>query len=686
MAITTQYLIVLGSIGTLVLLLLSYLMAKLKDKTSKITIVLLIPTILCGLGVYLIGYMPESASVGDYSRSLLRAIFSTGRMFSFNDDYSAIKKSEIVNSMVYTLVFWACHVSALIIMILTFFSIFGKKLLDQMKILFKFNKDIYIIYGANTKSLSFAQNILTKDDYLEKAASDRYVLFIDENIDQQMQDKISSIGGVFINCPVFTRNSFNNGALKKAGLRKRIFLPKVIYVFAFTENDMINFNIINGILDVANKENIPEKNLKGIYIHSDSETIIEALNEKAISIKYNFNYFCEADLAARKLFETYPLYSKLAFDRQTGLPQEKKTLKILILGFGVTGKHILRKALYNGQFEGCAFEAIVIDRYMNDIQGQFKNNYPALFSESKPQYLKINFIQDNVRSDSFYELLKKYVENTNAANIFHIDYVVASLGDDNLNFEVVSDIRRFLKRQKVSQLPTLSAHIADKVYKLFNTGKDDMMGDINIFGDYDDIFTDGIIISEEMDILAKAVDSSYGGTDWVSLSTHKKNSNRAAASFMSAYLYIVGLEVKKSVAIESDEEIITEEKFVKMFGENNQLLENLGRTEHQRWNAFHYAFGWTKKSLDTVHSYTERIEESNKIHACLVPWDELTIVKNKIIEEYKMTTSNAEMESIIRRCNFQGTDRNNIFSLYRIREEYNSKVLDENKIDFVFKR
>ena len=681
----TQYLIILYGLGLLIMLLFSYLMARNKEKIPKITILFLIPTILCGFGVYLIGYLPESISTSEYIRTFLRALFSTGRMFSFNDDYSAINKNEIVNTLGYNIIFWACHVFALIIMIMTFLSIFGKKLLAKMKSLFNFNKDIYIIYGVNSKSISFAQNILTKNDLLKKEACNRCVLFIDENADQQLQDKISIIRAVLIECPIFIGHSINVGALKKAGFKNRFF-HRLIYVLAFTESDMINFNIINGVLDVANKENISDKYLKGIFIHSDSETIIEALCEKPGSIKYNFNYFSEGDLASRKLFETHPLYKKLSFDRQTGLPQEKKTLKILILGFGVTGKHILRKALYNGQFEGSSFEAIVIDRNINDIQGQFKNNYPALFSVYKPQNLEIKFIQDDVRSDNFYELLKKYIKESDNENLFQIDYVVTSLGDDNLNFEVISDIRRFLKRQKITQLPTLSAHIADKVYKLFNAGKDDMMGDINIFGDYDDIFTDSIIISAEMDILAKSVDSFYGGKDWVSLSTHKKNSNRATASFISAYLYIVGLEMKKSGELEEDEEIISEEKFVKMFEKNNQLLENLGRTEHLRWNAFHYGFGWTKKPVDTIYSYSDRIDEINKVHACLVPWDELVIVKNRIIEECQMTTLDAEMESIIRRCNFQEIDRNNVFGLYKIMEEYNGKVPEENRMNFVIKK
>lgn len=680
------YLFCLLLISVLVLMIIAYFMSKLKENSSMLILILFIPTVLCGLIVYLIGYIPESAGVGDYVRAFLRALYSTGRMFSFNDDYGAINnKNQIVNSLGYTIVFWAAHVSALVIMVSAFFTIFGNKLVTLIKKFFKLNKDIYIIYGINWKSLSFAQNVLTKDDSISHPARDRYVLFIDENINQQFQHKVDSIGALYLDCPIFLGNSFNKSALLKAGFKTS--LAKKIHVFAFTENDMINFNIIDGVLDIADSENISEKHLKGIYIHTDSDSIVEALSRKQSNKKYNFNYFCEADLAARNLFGTYPLYAKLAFDSQTGLPQGKKTLKILILGFGFTGKHILRQALYNGQFDDCDFEAIIIDKSMNDIQGQFKNNYPALFSEYKPQNLTINFIQDNVRSDDFYELLKNYMTITVSGNIFQIDYIVSTLGDDHLNFEVASDIRRFLKRYEINQLPTLSAHIADKVYKLFDDGiNEDKMGDIIIFGDYDEIFTEGKIINEEMDKLAKAVNLSFGGSEWAALSTHKKNSNRASASFLGAYLYILGLELRNSTEIRSADFIIGEEMFIRMLKENDQLLENLGRTEHLRWNAFHYAYGWTKKTINKVCSYEDRIDEENKQHACIVPWEELITVKNKIIEEDQKSTSATEIVNVIAECDFQGKDRKNILSLHNIINEYNKKVADEKKLKIVKRR
>jgi hypothetical protein len=376
-------------------------------------------------------------------------------------------------------------------------------------------------------------------------------------------------------------------------------------IFAFTESDIINYNIIKGVLSVASKEKISENYLKGLFIHTNSETIIDGLTEQINGYRYNLNYFCEADLAARKLFEEFPLYEKLTFNKNTGLPKEKKTLKILILGFGVTGKEIMRQAIYNGQFEGCSFEAIAVDRYMKDMEGKFKGNYPALFSEYKPEKLLINLVHDNVRSDSFYRLLQQYIEKTTTGSVFQIDYIVASLGDDNQNFEAVTDIKRFLIKNQVDNLPTFAAHIADKKYKLFNDGNNDAPGGIIIFGDYDEIFTHSIIINEEMDILAKAVDTSYGGKDWAGLSIFLKNSNRALASFMDAFLYILGLE-KKTMSnnpIENKKirkKSISETDFEKIFKNNMELLKNMSRTEHLRWSSFHYAFGWTLKTLDKV--------------------------------------------------------------------------------------
>ena len=70
-----------------------------------------------------------------------------------------------------------------------------------------------------------------------------------------------------------------------------------------------------------------------------------------------------------------------------------------------------------------------------------------------------------------------------------------------------------------------------------------------------------------------------------------------------------------------------------------KLLENLARSEHLRWCAFHYSMGYDRMSDETIKErgrmYLEdkaiRVlkDTKNKLHGCLVPWEELDALSDK---------------------------------------------------------
>ena len=79
---------------------------------------------------------------------------------------------------------------------------------------------------------------------------------------------------------------------------------------------------------------------------------------------------------------------------------------------------------------------------------------------------------------------------------------------------------------------------------------------------------------------------------------------------------------------------------------SQELLTNLGQTEHLRWNAFHFAMGYrtmTQEEFDDRAAAWQRSQEqggvprgfkiakdqSARAHACLIPWDALDALSAK---------------------------------------------------------
>ena len=617
-------------------------------------VILFAVTIITGFTLYLYGYLntyPVSEDI-DYIKNGLMALLSTIRMFIIEIDYGEISEgmavSEWMQSPYYIIPFWVCHVLAPVTTVLAAVSVFGKRLRLLLQALIGFRKERYIIFGVNSKSLCFAGNVMTGDS--DRKNKKRIVLFIDDGADAVSKDKIHNMGSILFE-PVFSGDRLNKKALYYAGFN-RLKLYKKIYIFAFSENEITNSIIAHQIIKYADEYEYSNKYLRGIFIHTGSDMIIDDLEskfDKLNSRKYDIRYFCEEELAVRKLFMRNPLYKCLDFDKETALPLknggDKPALTILILGFGVCGKQILRKAVMNGRFEGCTFNGIVFDNRMDSLEGEFKNKYPGLFTKDSARDMAFEFYHDDIGSTGFYNKLNNYITGSENDTLCQIDYIVSCTGDDYRNLDVVTDIRNYLLKRNIKKLPVIAAHISDNEYQVFND-RENALHNITIFGNDNDIFTHDIIVEEEMDRLAMMVDEiAYGGRNWAELSSHSRNSNRAVASFLGAYLHIMGFSLingkqkrqmdKSSIPYELADDTELTELFdsLKKQAEKaagGELTENLGATEHLRWNAFHFSNGWTVKPIEEMTDAGSRKDAYRKQHGCLVSWEELKDVGVKL--------------------------------------------------------
>ena len=119
----------------------------------------------------------------------------------------------------------------------------------------------------------------------------------------------------------------------------------------------------------------------------------------------------------------------------------------------------------------------------------------------------------------------------------------------------------------------------------------------------------------------------HGRGLWHDLPPAKQESSRAAADFIPAMLHMAGIS-----AGEATDAALFKGRLV----ENAPLLENLARTEHLCWNAFHYAMGYTLMPLEEVEGRAQQgitpVQKDMAAlrHAGLVGWDELDALSQRL--------------------------------------------------------
>jgi hypothetical protein len=658
----------MGDVVQVVLLVavigLAFMLAtgRLHARISKVTVILFIPTFIIGFILYFIGYIPDKGDPAEYVNAVMMSVFSTVRMFVMENDYGVIAEldnSEIVSGTVFRLLLWFCQTIAVLISAGTVMAVFGKKLSTSIRLWIGTKKDTYVIFGVNSKSLIFAKDI---------AQRSKRIIFIDEAVDQVYAAQIDEIGCMYLEMPVFSDESINEKALMKVGLTKKRILSGPVTLLVFSDNEISNYKLTQGVLKYMKDTGFPAERLKGVYVKSDSDVITERTEKIARRLKYNISFFSEPDLTSREFIMKCPIYRLVEFDKNTAAARGRKTITVMFLGFGSIGRQMLRKIYSNSQFVGCTFHAVVADKRVSELEGEFRGNYPSLFDRELSN-ADIRFVEADVSSAGFYSLLDEYIKKSRDSAEDSIDLIVSALGDDLVNIRTVANIRRYIERAGLPSKPVYALNITGEGNDLY--GSEDADGDnIIIFGCHKNIYTGDIILNERMDLMAKSVDRHYGGTDWAGLSVHLKNSNRAAAEYIEAFLNMAGFELKRTRGAVPGTAVI-EKEYHELLESNNELFDNLAMAEQLRWNAFHISAGWVTKPIGEVRCYEDRKDERKKAHVCLIPHQRLEWLENAMKEIVAATTSGEERDRLISKCNFRELDRNNVKNIFDIIDEYN---------------
>ena len=592
--------------GILFCAMIINLAAKPKFATKLMGISILCATI-GGLLLYSYGF---SSNTQGYL-AIVRTTLAVCGMFVGKNDFSAIKETALLQNPAIEFLFWILHLMALYATASAAITTIGAGLLKKMKLLLIRRGDLVIVYGVNDDSVSFVQQL--------QAEEDGAVIFVDENPTSESEKTVSSMGCIMY-CDSKALNP-NARFLKSIGVKKG---KRQIKVYALDKNTIYNVEYAKKLLSALEQIKVMPTQTSLVLVEEDEEIgIMFQVSEK----QYGYGSVAvvsRAGLVARLLMQKYPPYRMIDFDDKA---RAMTDFDALIVGFGKIGQAVLRQLVMNAQFEGSHFSAAVFASNCEQVKGYFAHECKTMLEE-----YRICFYAEDARSDAMYEYLKEH-RNT-------LKYVVLATGNEKMNEEIEFGVRKYL--EKLGNGAAVYRCSYEGIYSCNGRG----------LPIHNRIYSPEVLSFGRIDQKAIALNNHYckgeetdALANWAKCDYFSRMSSRASADFTPALLWALGQKNVQKLR----EGVLPEQ----------EILENLGRTEHLRWCAFHYSMGFEKMDESTYEERARLYRKEKELtgtsairigkdvvakkHACLIPWEGLKALSAK---ENAITGGNVNYETL----------------------------------------
>lgn len=514
---------------------------------------------------------------------IVRSVIDVGLMFYGRGDNSTFYSMPESKNPAAVFLFWLIQLIAFYTAASALLIRFGKDLLRWIRIKTSNVSNVDLIFGINSDSLALGRNVA--------GTNHNMIIYVDSVSEEKYEGSITDIGGVVY---------LSKDALKATPsfLREIHIKPGKTNFTLYALSDGYDKNMQyarSASESLKELDILPEQTKlvllgteewKGMYFYSSADHY----GYGSVESFYDF------DFSARLLIHEYPLCNAIDFD-ENGLAKDDMT--VLIVGFGRLGHEVLRKVVASGQFEGSRFHVAIYDPNFENRAGFFMSQYSAMFKN-----YNITFEPREGRCVEMFQFIEE-----NAATL---RYIVICL--DN------RDTARDIAVQMIDRLNTLGH--SRNVYTCDSKG-------VRCYSQHTEecvshwLYDSDLICSGELDRYAMELNHKYVGgkdakEDWKQCAYFDRMSSRASVD------YLIPL-IRK---IKADKETLTQEQ-----------RENLAKSEHLRWCAFHYTSGFDAMGRDEfverINSYLEEIREAGKSrikitkdinarkHVCLVDWDEL---------------------------------------------------------------
>lgn len=579
-------------LSTALLLAMVLNLAMKPSFSAKLTTACMIIALAGGLLIYGWGF---SEVTGDIGISMIRTPLSVVRMFVGINDLAAIDGSAPVSTTAGVAGFWMVHLLAFYSMASAAMFTLGEEALRYLRSLLSSKGDLTLIYGINDRSIGLGEECFR--------SGTGSVVFTADSAGQSVVSDLNN-RGMSVICGSSAVSS-DKHIMKRLKVSRR-----KVDVFAMDEQNK-DLTYAMNLKDALESAGVRPENTS-ITLPGADEIITSMLQMS--EERYGFghvNVYDSAMLSARALIRTCPPWDLIKFNRDGHAMED---FDCAVVGFGRYGQAALKQLIMNGQFVGSTFHAAIFSPNFENEAGYMKAECSSIFDN----YDIKSFAADG-RSIEFYNYIDKHIRT--------VKLIAVCTGSEESDREISDNLMMYLKRRRAQHICVVRCGEDGVIYQ-------ETVGSPIIT---ENIYSLEYLSAEQADRDAMMINSVYDDSDrtdwekWVACDSFSKLSSRASADFLPAFMRIAGL---------TDDEIRAGN-----WPPDEDLLEVLGQTEHLRWNAFHYVMGYSLMSSkvfdERAEAYRKSVAEGgpgikvsrddeNRTHACLVGWDELDAVSEKV--------------------------------------------------------
>jgi len=386
-------------------------------------------------------------------------------------------------------------------------------------------------------------------------------------------------------------------------------------------------NIHLGLALADRLQSRPEITIHAEHAQPEGEALCDAANVQAVAASGK-GVLRRIDLyrsVIRQLFETHP----------PCLAANGTRLKAIVVGAGRLGLETVRTLSWCGQGEDRKPEIVVFDRDPL-VPARAAHLFPELIGVGEGDAdasVTIRFVEGDAETDSLDRMIG---ENRDA------QLVVVALGDDAANLRTAQTIRACFLRMharetdqsalaKRGMLPLIHVHLASPVSADLALRLRSPQGttlDLHPFGTSRNLTAEALF-DRRADRLARAVHAAYGATvkSYESYEYNRRSSMAFALHLQEKMNLLLPLPAADPQTGERPDPFTPEriDAFAAML--DDDAVERLARLEHERWNAFMRAEGFTRSDAVEMIRWQEAFGRHDNTlarrHPCIVSWDEL---------------------------------------------------------------
>ena len=532
---------------------------------------------------------------GFCATTVIRTLMTICRMFAGVNDLGTFSQTPLSQSAFIMTGFWLTHFMAFYVTASAAIAVLGQQLLRFLRVRLLRVGGVTLVYGATRQTARLVR--------LPRGG--RGLVCVTRNDD----DIADTLGGV-----IFPDDAEGRAA---ASVLRHISARRPLSAYCVSANAADNLRFAVALRDAMAARGMDGLNASLFLLGVPEARAVDLLAAPG-RCGFGSLFACDdCELTARQAIRRLPPWSRVDFDADG---RARNDLRVLVVGFGRMGQAMLRQLVMNGQFEGGAFRAQVIDARMDDLSGLMRARFSAMLDA-----YDIQLIREDARGAAFYDRLEAYSP----------DIIALCAGSRAANADLARALERFYEvcksRPAVVQCAEGSVALEDAEYRL----------------EHIDVCA--------MDRLAMVLNHTYCNgpspeADWRTCDAFSRASCRASVDFYPAFCRILGAE--------------TPEALVRRWPPKGALLENMARTEHRRWCAFHLAMGYRPMTEAELDRRAARIKTGEDIrlgkdtramtHACLVPWEALDGLSDR------------EFAATGRRVDYKRMDVNNILAIPEI--------------------